>query len=311
MKWLYLLTLLIIPNKLYSQVFNLNYRYTEICSEQQRQVTIPIDLNGITTLAFFGYNRTFNPIEIQNNEHIIWLNDIYSRWKDYYPCAEITELVTTNARNASETGDIDISQPIVILASDLSYYNGNVVGLTGGYNKSNLLTNTSNGFVLNMGSDISGNIGYYKLTPINSTTKSMVNANVMILQDNIIGNTSVGLLGDIGMFGSYFTLHSVTFGNLNGYPFQDNSFIVGHSKTYINRSSFRISTNLILSYTYRRKVFNLNYWWEDYMNIKPFINVAYKMTDTFGLNLSYTNSLRTDKNTSDRFGILLGGRILF
>jgi len=311
MRWLYLIIFLLLTVEVSAQNFNLNYRYTEICSEQQREITIPIDLNGITTLAFFGYNKTFTPIQIQNNEHILWLDDIYARWNEYYPCAEITELVATNAKNASETGDIDISQPIVIMASDVSYYNGNVVTLSGGYNKSNLLTNTSNGVVLNAGTNIAGNIGYYKLTPLVGETKSMVNANLMVIQNNIIANTSVGLLGDIGMFGSYFSLHSVTFGNLNGYPFQDNSFIFGHSKTYINRSSFRISTNFVLSYTYRRKVFNLNYWWEDYMTMKPFINISYKLTDTFGMNITYTNSLRTDKNTTDRWGLLLGGRVLF
>jgi len=310
MKWL-LLILFLVPSIGYSQVFNLQYNYKEVCSEELRRVVLEINLNSNTTFAFFGYSQTFTPQQVSNNEHIDWLGDVYRKWKDYYPCAEITELVTTNAKNASETGDIDISQPIVILASDLSYYNGNVVGLTGGYNKSNLLTNTSNGFVLNMGSDISGNIGYYKLTPINSTTKSMVNANVMILQDNIIGNTSVGLLGDVGMFGSYFGLHSVTFGKLNGYPFQDNSFILGHSKTLINNKTLKVSTNLILSYTYRRKVFNLNYWFEDYMTIKPFVNVGYKLTDTFGMNLSYTNRLRTDKNTKEQWALLLGGRVLF
>jgi hypothetical protein len=29
------------------------------------------------------------------------------------------------------------------------------------------------------------------------------------------------------------------------------------------------------------------------------------------LNVTYTTSLRTDKNTSDRYAILLGGRVLF
>ena len=310
MRWLFLI-LFLVPNIGYAQVFNLNYKYREICSEELRKVVLEIDLSSPTTFAFFGYSQTFTPQQVSQNEHVDWLNDIYRKWKDYYPCAEITDLVASNAKNSSETGDIDISQPIVILASDLSYHNDQTVGLTGGYNKSNLLTNTSNGFVLNAGTNVSGNVGYYKLTPINSTTKSMVNANLMVIQDNLIGNTAVGILGDIGMFGSYFGLHSVTFGKLNGYPFQDNSLIIGHTKTFINNKTLKLSTNLVLSYTYRRKVFNLDYWFEDYMTIKPFVNVAYKLTDTFGMNLSYTNSLRTDKNTKERWGLLLGGRVLF
>jgi len=310
MRWL-LFILFLLPNIGYSQVFNLNYKYREVCSEELKKVVLEIDLNSPTTFAFFGYNETFTPQQVAQNEHVDWLDDIYRKWKDYYPCAEITDLVASNVKNSSETGDIDISQPIVILASDLSYHNDQTVGLTGGYNKSNLLTNTSNGFVLNAGTNVSGNVGYYKLTPINSTTKSMVNANLMVIQDNLIGNTAVGILGDIGMFGSYFGLHSVTFGKLNGYPFQDNSLIVGHTKTLINNKTLKVSTNLILTYTYRRKVFRLNYWFEDYMTIKPFMNVGYKLTDTFGMNLSYTNNLRTDKNTKEHWALLLGGRVLF
>ena len=310
MRWL-LFILFLLPNIGYSQVFNLNYKYREVCSEELKKVVLEIDLNSSTTFAFFGYNETFTPQQVAQNEHVDWLDDIYRKWKDYYPCAEITDLVASNVKNSSETGDIDISQPIVILVSDLSYHNDQTVGLTGGYNKFNLLTNTSNGFVLNAGTNVSGNVGYYKLTPINSTTKSMVNANLMVIQDNLIGNTAVGILGDIGMFGSYFGLHSVTFGKLNGYPFQDNSLIVGHTKTLINNKTLKVSTNLILTYTYRRKVFRLNYWFEDYMTIKPFMNVGYKLTDTFGMNLSYTNNLRTDKNTKERWALLLGGRVLF
>lgn len=310
MRWL-LLILFLIPSIGYSQVFNLQYSYKEVCSDVLQRVVLEIDINSNTTFAFFGYSQTFTPQQVSQNEHIDWLGSIYRKWREYYPCAEITELVSTNVKNSSETGDIDISQPIVILASDLSYYNGNIVGLTGGYNKSNLLTNTSNGFMLNMSSNINGNIGYYKLTPLNSTTKTMVNANLMVLQNDVIANTSVGILGNVGVFGSYFTLHSVTFGSLNGYPFQDNSLIVGHTKSFVNNKTLKLSTNLVISYTYRRKVFTLDYWFEDYMTIKPFVNVGYKLTDTFGMNLTYTNSLKTNMNTSDRWGLLLGGRVLF
>jgi len=69
---------------------------------------------------------------------------------------------------------------------------------------------------------------------------------------------------------------------------------------------------MIFSYTYRVKVFNLEYWLEDYVGIKPFVNVGFKVTPTFGLNVSYTNSLRTDDfGNTDRWGLLLGGRVLF
>ena len=103
----------------------------------------------------------------------------------------------------------------------------------------------------------------------------------------------------------------MTFGKLNGYPFQDNTMMLGHSKKILDINQLTLSTNLILSYTYRVKVFTLDYWMEDYIGIKPFINMGYKLSPTFGLNVTYTTSLRTDRNTSDRYSILLGGRVLF
>ena len=309
-KWI-LLLLLLIPNRGYSQQFNLQYNYTEICSEQIRQVSIPIDLKRNNTLAFFGYSRDFTPLEIQNNEHIIWLNDIYQKWREYYPCAEIKGLVTDAAKSASESGDIDISQPIVIMASDFGYKNGGVFNTTAGYNKANLLTNISEGMLLAMGTDFIGNIGYFRIAPINDKATSLININVLLLQTSVIGNTTFGTLGDLGGLGSYFALHTMTFGKLNGYPFQDNTVMFGHSKRLLNTKKIVLSTNLILSYTYRVRVFTLDYWFEDYIGIKPFVNVGYKLSPTFGLNVTYTTSLRTDKNTSDRYAILLGGRVLF
>lgn len=311
MKKCILLLLTLFPSLGYSQVFNLNYRYTEICSEQIRDITIPINVKQNNTIAFFGYSKDFTPLEIQNGEHIIWLNDIYNKWREYYPCAEIKELVTDAAKSASESGDIDISQPIVIMASDFGYKNGGVYNTTAGYNKANLLTNTSEGVLLSMGTDVIGNIGYFRIAPFRGKTNSLINTNILLLNTSVIGNTTFGLLGDMGKVGSYFALHTMTFGKLNGYPFQDNTVMFGHSKKILNTKQLLLSTNVILSYTYRVKVFTLDYWMEDYIGIKPFLNVGYKLSPTFGLNVTYTTSLRTDKNTSNRYAILLGGRVLF
>jgi len=311
MKWVYLLLLFLLPSKVYSQVFTLNYSYTEVCSEQQRQVSLPILLDGNTTLAFFGYDRTFTPQEIQNNEHILWLDDIYRKWREYYPCAEIKELVTESAKSASEKGDVDLSQPIVIMAADLGYRNGGVFTTNGGYNTTNLKTLETKGMLLTAGTDYIGNIGYYRINPLKGKRSLLINSNLLLLQTSVVGNLTTGILGDLGKFGSYFGLHTVTFGRLNGYPFQDNTIMIGHTKKILNTRRLLLSTNLITSYTYRVKVFNLSYFFEDYIAFKPFLNVGFKVTPTFGMNVSYTTSIRTDINVTDRYSILLGGRVLF
>lgn len=312
MKWLYtVLLILSIPVKSYSQIFNLNYRYTEVCSEEIRQVNIPIDLKSNNTLAFFGYSRTFTPLEIQNNEPVKWLDEIFKKWSEYYPCAEIKELVAESAKSASEKGDVDISQPIVIMSADLGYRNGGVVSTSGGYNVTDLKTTESRGLLITAGTDYIGNIGYYRIQPTKSKRSILINSNLLLLQTSVIGNLTAGILGDLNKFGSYFGLHTVTFGRLNGYPFQDNTIMLGHTKKILNTRRLLFSTNLIFSYTYRVKVFTADYWFEDYVGIKPFLNTGFKVTPTFGLNLTYTTSIRTDKNTADRWGLLLGGRVLF
>jgi len=310
-KWL-LFLLFLLPNIALGQVFNLQYQYTEICSEQQKRVTIPLDLSGKNTLAFFGYSRTFTPQEIQNNEHILWLQDIYSKWREYYPCAEIKELVTEAAKSATESGDVDLNQPIVLVSADFGYRNGGVVTTSGGFNQTNLKTGMARGMLLTAGTDYIGNIGYYRVNPINENNSSLINTNILLLQQSVVGNLTFGLLGDLGWAGSYFGLHTLTFGKLNGYPFQDNTVMLGHTKKILNTRRLLLSTNMIFSYTYRVKVFNLEYWLEDYVGIKPFVNVGFKITPTFGLNISYTTNIRTDNfGDTSNYGILMGGRVLF
>ena len=295
----------------YSQTFNLYYNYTEVCSEQQKVIELVLNLNSTNTIIFFGYDRTFTPTEIQNGVHIEWLNDIYQRWRQYYPCAEIKELVTDNAKSASEKSDVDISQPIVIMTADFGYKNGGVVSTTGGYNQTNLRTQNSKGMLLTMGSDYVGNIGYYRIQPLTKSNSFILNSNLLLLKQNVIANLTFGITGKTTKWGSYFGLHTVTFGNLNGYPFQDNTILLGWNKNILGLKNIRLSSNLILGYTYRVKVFNIKYWMEDHVNVKPFLNVGYKLTPTFGLNLSYTTSIRTDKISFNDYSILLGGRVLF
>jgi hypothetical protein len=289
-----------------------NYRYTEVCSGKINTVKVVLNNNSdFFTVFFFGETKTFSKLDYSNGLYDVWMGDLYTKWTKYYPCAEIKELITDAAKSASESGDVDVSQPIVIMASDFGYKNRGVYTTTAGYNKANLLTSTSEGILLAVGTDVIGNIGYFRISPFKGKIKSLININLLLLQQSFIGNITFGLLGDAGKIGSYFVLHTMTFGKLNGYPFQDNTMMLGHSKKILDINQLTLSTNLILSYTYRVKVFTLDYWMEDYIGIKPFINMGYKLSPTFGLNVTYTTSLRTDRNTSDRYSILLGGRVLF
>lgn len=306
-----LLLFLFIPTELFAQTFNLNYRYEEVCTKEQRLVRLELNSNSNNTLAFFGYTQTFTPNQIDNNDHIVWLHQIYEKWKEYYPCAEIKELVTESAKSASEKGDVDLSQPIVIMSADLGWRNGNVFTTTGGYNMTNLKTKESTGMLLTTGTDYVGNIGYYKINPINNNNSFLINSNLLLLQDNILGNITFGLLTKTERLGSYFLFHTLSFGNLNDYRFQDNTIMLGQTLKIINNRRISFSTNTVFSYTYRAKVFTLDYWFEDYLTIKPFVNIGFKITPTFGLNISYTNSFRTNDLSPERWGLLMGGRLLF
>jgi len=163
MKWLIYL-LLLFPSLSFGQIFNLRYSYTEICSEQQKRITIPLDLSGKNTLAFFGYSRTF----------------------------------------ASESGDVDLNQPIVIMSADFGYRNGGVITTSGGYNQTNLKTGMARGLLLTAGTDYVGNIGYFRVNPISKKTSTLINTNILLLQQSVVGNLTFGLLGDLGWAGSYF-----------------------------------------------------------------------------------------------------------
>lgn len=325
MKWL-LLILLLLPSLGYSQVFNLNYRYTEVCSEETRTKRIPINLNDNTTITFFGYSRTFSQFEVQNDEHRNWLEDVYGKWKEYYPCAEIKELVSESSVSIYEKSEVDNNRPIVVVSADLGYRNEGVVSSTAGYNVTNTSTKESRGGLLTFGSDYLGNVGYYRISPLNKSVNSVVNVNVLLLSESVLGNLTNGLTLKKTKYGSGFIFHTMTFGRLNDYPFQDNTLTFGYSKELLNNRRLFLSTNVLLNYTYRVKVFNIKYWFEDHLSVKPFFNMGFKVTQTFGLNLSYTNLIRTDAPYTfksgeeyyhkrhifkDRYAILLGGRVLF
>jgi len=325
MKWL-LLILLLLPSIGYSQVFNLNYRYTEVCSEETRTRRIPININDNTTITFFGNSRTFTQEQVDNDEHRDWLKKIYDKWDEYYPCAEIKALVSESSVSISEKSEVDSNRPIVVMSADFGYRNEGVLSSNAGYNVTNTGTKESRGGLITFGTDYLGNIGYYRISPLTKSINSVVNVNILLLSESILGNLTNGYTLKKTKFGSGFVFHTMTFGRLNEYPFQDNTLTFGYNKEILDTRRFFVSTNVLVNYTYRVKVFNIKYWFEDHVTVKPFFNLGIKVTPTFGLNLSYTNMIRTDEPYTfksgedyyhkrhifkDRYAILLGGRVLF
>lgn len=295
------------PSLCFSQS-TLKFNYIEVCSEEQRQIVLNISPNNSNTYSFFGESKTFTPLEIQQGDPLVWLASIYRKWTEYYPCAEIREIITDAVKNSSEKANVDVDVPIVIVSSDLGYRNSNFL-TSGGFNTTDLLTSESEGFVFNANTAKIGNIGFYRSKPQSKSIKTLTNANLLFVDQNILGNITSGVIYSKKP-ASAFLLHSYVFGNLNGYRFQDNSLIVGTSNNLLRTRVLSLGTTFVTSYTYRVKVFKLDYWFEDYMTISSYFNVTYSVTQTFGLNLSYTNTLKT--NSKDRInGILLGGRVFF
>tara|TARA_X000001382_G_scaffold130905_2_gene127742 strand:+ start:1201 stop:2169 length:969 start_codon:yes stop_codon:yes gene_type:complete len=308
------LLLFLLP-ELVSAQSNFIFRYKEVCSEEQKQISLSLDFNNTKTYSFFGETRTFTSLEIANNVPIDWLEEVHDRWKVYYPCAEIREVVATAAKSTSENADIDISSPIIIVASDLGYKD-TYFTTSAGVTSTNVVTREARGYAFNFNTGNVSSIGVYRLRPQNKYYNSIVNANLIILQKDILASLTTGIYRDKSRLQG-FLLHNTVFGRLNGFRFQDNSFILGTSYTYLKSRLVDLNLNVITSYTYRVKVFKLNYWFEDHFNVSPYFNLTYNVTPTFGLNLMYTRTLRYDRDkdipvyTKGNYGILLGGRVFF
>ncbi len=308
------LLLFLLP-ELVSAQSNFIFRYKEVCSEEQKQISLSLDFNNTKTYSFFGETRTFTSLEIANNVPIEWLEEVHDRWKVYYPCAEIREVVATAAKSTSENADIDISSPIIIVASDLGYKD-TYFSTSAGVTSTNVVTREARGYAFNFNTGNVSSIGVYRLRPQNKYYNSIVNANLIILQKDILASLTTGIYRDKSRLQG-FLLHNTVFGRLNGFRFQDNSFILGTSYTYLKSRLVDLNLNVITSYTYRVKVFKLNYWFEDHFNVSPYFNLTYNVTPTFGLNLMYTRTLRYDRDkdipvyTKGNYGILLGGRVFF
>jgi hypothetical protein len=314
-KYFLLLLFFISSEAISAQQSNFTFRYREVCSDELKEIALNLDFKDTKTYSFFGESKTFTPQEIAAYQPVEWLGEVYQRWTTYYPCAEIREVVATAAKSTSENADIDISSPIIIVASDLGYKD-TFFSTSAGVTSTNVVTREARGYAFNFNTGNVSSIGVYRLRPQNRYYNSIVNANLIILQKDILGSLTTGVYRDKSRVQG-FLLHNTVFGRLNGFRFQDNSFILGTSYTYLKSRLIDLNLNVITSYTYRVKVFKLNYWFEDHVNVSPYFNFTYNVTPTFGLNLMYTRTLRYDRDndipvyTKGNYGILLGGRVFF
>jgi hypothetical protein len=302
----FLFLLLLLPSTVFSQ--SLKFNYTEVCSEEQRQMVVNIDSNS-NSYSFFGETKSFTSQEIADGAPYEWLNRVYKRWSEYYPCAEIRSLVAASTKSSSESSKVDINAPIVVVQSDLGYLNS-FFTTSAGFSNTNLLTNESEGYTFNGSTSRVFGIGYYRVTPFANNIKGITNTNVILFENDFLGSLSTGLTANKGDLFA-FIFNAYIFGNLNGYGFQDSSVLLGLSYPFFKTRNVDLTGLLLTSYTYRVKVFKLDYWFEDYVSFSPYINLTYRLTQTFGLNLSYTTTLRTDIYKKDQYGILLGGRVFF
>ena len=271
-------------------------------------MVLNLDPNS-NSYSFFGETKTFTDLEIIQGEPMVWLARVYRSWSEYYPCTEIRDLVNNSTKSSSESSKVDVNAPIVVVQSDFGYQNSSFV-TSGGFSNTNILTKESDGYTLNASTAKLGTIGYYRVKPLNKEVKTITNTNIIFLQDDVLGSLTTGFTVNRGKVFA-FAFNAYIFGNLNGYGFQDSSVLLGISRPLIELRTFDLSALLLTSYTYRVKVFKLDYWFEDYVNLSPYINLSYRVTTTFGLNLSYTRSFRTDMYKKDQYGILLGGRVFF
>ena len=290
---------------------NYNYRYVEICSEEVRDMTALMGVDGnVYTLSFFGETGTFTPEQVANGDVLLWMEKTYNAWTTYYPCAEIQQVVQDANRKVAQGNEVDIGQPVLVVSSDLAYYEPTMFKFGSGYASANRLTGTKYGALSSIGSTKVSNIGYYRITPLKETINRVETFNLLYVEGDLLGNILNGIyyyspISDLYLF------HNLTFGYLNGFGFQDNTVVSGFSKKVISTPQLSIDFNTFMSYTYFVEVFKLSYWFEDHVKVFPNLSATFKLSPTFGLNLTGTFTYRSDTHDIYNKGLLFGGRLSF
>ena len=287
------------------------YRYKEICTEQNRTVQVEVSQKNDTfTVFFFGESETFNRFEMQDGTYIAWMDKVNRLWNEYYPCAEIQELVTSSSKRIADSGEVELGAPLLALSSDLAYFSPSEFRTGTGYSTQNLRTGLRYGTLGSFGNTRKSSVGYYRMKPLNEKWNRVESFGGLYIEGDFLGNLFNGVYYKNRKL-STFLFNSVTFGILNNYRFQDTSLILGVSKKLYSNPYFSINTTVIFSYIYYVKVFKLSYWFEDHVKLNPNLSFTWKLSPTFGLNLATSINYRTDSREFTSPGVLLGAKYLF
>lgn len=311
MRFLLTVILLLIASSPVSGQSLFKYKYREICTDQVRSVQVEVSQQNDTfTVFFFGESETFDRIEMHDGTYYAWMEKINKLWNEYYPCAEIQELVTASSKRVAEAGEVELGAPLLVLSSDLAYFSPSEFRAGSGYSTQNLRTGLRYGALSSFGNAKKSAIGYYRMKPITKRLNRVESFGGLYIEGDFLGNLFNGVYYKSNKI-STFVFNSITFGILNNYRFQDTSVIVGVSNKLYSNPYFSINSTVVFSYIYYVKVFKLSYWFEDHVKLNPNLSFTWKLSPTFGLNLAASINYRTDSREFTSPGVLLGAKYLF
>jgi len=311
MKTLLLCILLLVPSVLYSQT-TFSYKYTEVCSGRTNTVKVALtNSSDFFTVFFFGESRTFTRSQYNDGTYADWMDRVYKSWSEYYPCQEVLGLVQETSKKVAERNSKEFTQPIIIVSSDLAFFSPNEFRVGGGWSETDRLSEKSVGALATVGSGRIYSFGYFRLDPILSNTNFVQNYNILLVSGDWLGNLMNGLYYNYKGSGT-FIFNSITFGDMNGFAFQNNGILLGGFLPIYGNNQLSVSSLLVVSYTYYEKVFKLNYWFDDIVRVNPNLTLTVKVSPTFGINVT-ANTTHTvgASNGFVNYGIMTGAKLLF
>lgn len=289
-----------------------NYRYIEVCSGRTNNVKVFLNNDrDFFTVFFFGENKTFSRNQFDNGEYAEWMDVIYGSWSEYYPCQEVLGLVQETSKKVAETNSKEFTQPIIIISSDLAFFSPNDFRIGSGWSDTDRISGKLVGGMGTVGSGRIYSFGYFRLNPVFPNTNSVENYNIIFIDGNWLGNLINGLYYNNKGSG-IFTFNSMTFGDMNGFPFQNNGLLLGGFLPIYKNNQLELNSLMVLSYTYYERVFKINYWFDNAVRVNPNISFTFKLSPTFGINVTSNVTYRMGVDSGFiNYGIMTGAKLLF
>jgi hypothetical protein len=289
-----------------------NYRYTEVCSGRTNTVKVVLNNNSdFFTVFFFGENKTFSSTQFNNGEYAEWMDMVYRSWSEYYPCQEVLALVQETSKKVAERNSKEFTQPIIIISSDLAFFSPNDFRIGSGWSETDRITGKSVGGLGTIGSGRIYSFGYFRLNPVFPNTNSVENYNILLVDGNWLGNLMNGLYYNYNGSGA-FIFNSMTFGDMNGFPFQNNGLLLGGFLPIYGSNQISLNSLMVFSYTYYERVFKINYWFDNAIRVNPNLTVTFQLSPTFGINVTSNMTYRFGVDSGFiNYGIMTGAKLLF